>query len=226
MVVLLLTALLVSGCDSVRLVPAAEPTPVMTPIELRAAALETTGCGFASDRTGSAIVWDEGLVLTVAHLVVQADEIWVQTPSGRFQATVSDLDVKRDLALLAVPQVVATPIALASAGVGDTGQIVGGAASGDVAYSVKTVADLEIEEVLGAERSSRLGYELDATIASGDSGAGAFTNDDRLIGIVFAVDPTQETTWVTAANEIEDFIERLDQPHVCDPQISRMVRDS
>jgi hypothetical protein len=84
---------------------------------------------------------------------------------------------------------------------------------------------VSIEEVLGTERHNRVGYEIDAATASGDSGAGAYDETDRLIGIVFATSADGATTWLSAGVEIQDFLAGVDAdaaPIVCDPDISRL----
>jgi len=167
------------------------------------------------------VVYADGLVLTVAHLIAQADEIAVRTLEGEWPATVVNLDLQRDLALLSAPGLEATQVESTRADVGDSGLIVGGAASGTIDYRVNTVANLSIEEVLGVDRSARLGYELEAEILSGDSGAGVYTAQDRLIGIVFAA--ADDGTWATAASEIEDFVSAERALHECDTDRSRMV---
>ena len=86
------------------------------------------------------------------------------------------------------------------------GWVVGGLASGTVGFEVRRVVDLSIEEVGGTERHRRRGYELAATTRDGDSGAGVYDAVGNLIGVVFASGPEDDTTWVTASNEIEQFL--------------------
>ncbi len=72
------------------------------------------------------------------------------------------------------------------------------------------MVSLTIEEVLGTDLHSRRGYELDAETAAGDSGAGAYDNEGRLIGVVFATGRDGDSSWITSSIEIEDFLAARD----------------
>jgi S1-C subfamily serine protease len=196
---------LVVGCASTRTVDTT--TSAFYDPESRAVRLETTGCEFASGRTGSAVAIGEGLLLTVAHLIVRADTVTAFVGGGHATpAEVAAVDLRRDLALLRVTGGAAPPIEMVSLEEGAAGVIVGGATSGTVSFEVRRVVELTIEEILGTDRHSRLGYELAAETKDGDSGAGAFDDAGRLVGIVFATGEDEETTWITASSELEDFV--------------------
>jgi S1-C subfamily serine protease len=199
--------MVVAGCGPIESVQTIESTaPALEPAQ-RAVRIETTGCGYASDRTGSGVVIGDGLVLTVAHLIARADTVAASVGDGdALGALVTAVDLNRDLALLQLPLNGVHNIEMASAGQGARGLIVGGAASGTIPFEVKTVVSLSIEEVLGNDLHSRLGYELEAETAPGDSGAGAYDGASRLIGIVFATGKDGESSWVTASVEIENFL--------------------
>ena len=188
--------------------------------EQRAVTLETEGCGFAAGRTGSGVAIGDGLVITVAHLIVEASNVTAEVGDEHHEAvTVAALDRRVDLALLRVPSLAFPAIATSSAAKGARGSIVGGATSGTVSFDVEGVVELTIEEVFGTERHARSGYQLAAETSDGDSGAGAYDEHDRLIGIVFATGQDGKTTWVTATSEIEDFIsgvEPSDEYPLCD----------
>jgi len=192
----------------------------------RAVHIETTGCGFAPDRTGSGVAVGDGLVLTVAHLIARADGISATVGEGvGVDTVVIAVDLKLDLALLQLPPNEVPLIEMSSAGTGAEGFIVGAAASGTVPFEVKEVVSLSIEEVLGTERHNRLGYELEASTRRGDSGAGAYDGENRLIGIVFATGEEGESSWITSSAEIEGFLatHRSDRAAiVCDPGESRL----
>lgn len=173
----------------------------------RAVRVETVGCDTSSGRTGSGVAVGGGRVVTVAHLVARVERIEATVAGGSpFVAEVAAYDPARDLALLEVPTDGIPDLETVSVGAGASGVIVGGAASGDVAFDVIQPVSLSIEEVLGTERHSRVGYEVDATTATGDSGAGAYDADGRLIGIVFAITEAGGSSWLTAASEIEQFL--------------------
>jgi S1-C subfamily serine protease len=199
--------MVMAGCGPIESVHTVESTaPALDPAQ-RAVRIETTGCGYASERTGSGVAIGDGLVLTVAHLIARADTVAASVGDGdALDALVTAVDLNRDLALLQLPLNGVHDIEMASAGQGARGLIVGGAASGTIPFEVKTVVSLSIEEVLGNDLHSRLGYELKAETAPGDSGAGAYDDKDRLIGIVFATGKDGESSWVTASVEIENFL--------------------
>lgn len=198
----------------------------MTPAD-RAVHLAVDGCGVSSDTSGSGFVFDDGLVLTTAHLVIRSGGVEVTYPDGsRAAADVLAIDSLRDLAALGVPMIDLDRPLMGLAEAGDTGFVVGGSTSGTVDLVVRQYASLSIEEVLGTERSSRRGYEIEAATADGDSGAGVYDQEGRLLGMVFAVTAGGGSTWVTASEEIDHFVAQVDrsaQPYVCDPDTSRVV---
>ena len=173
----------------------------------RAVKIETTGCEFASGRTGSGFVYEGGLVVTAAHLVARASRISIDAPDMSVDdVDLVAIDLERDLAALRLHGLELPPVEASVAFSGDKGLMVGGATSGTVGYEVRRVVELTIEEVLGTERHSRSGYEIAAVTGDGDSGSGVYDEEGRLIGMVFATGPDEDTTWVTAAEEIEAFV--------------------
>jgi hypothetical protein len=135
-------------------------------------------------------------------------------------------DPARDLALLEVPELLAGPVELAELEPSEAGEIVGGRTPATVPFVVLRPVEVEIDEVRGAGRTVRAGYELEASVATGDSGAGAYDRLGRLGGVVFASNRDDDRiTWATAASEIGDF---LADPgtrgsFACDPSRSRLV---
>jgi hypothetical protein len=201
------TALLV-GCGSAATNTGGETTTGSIDPELRAVRLETNGCELSSGRFGSGVAVGSDLVVTVAHLVVRAESVDASVagndPEG---AVVAAVDLERDLAVLRLATGSGLPhVATATVDAGTSGLIVGAAASGTVPFEVKRRVNLTIEEILGTDRHARLGYEVATVTTDGDSGAGAYDEQDRLIGIVFATGRDGETTWLTASPEIEDFL--------------------
>jgi len=197
----------------------------LTPTD-RAVRLSVSGCGASSQTTGSGFVFDDGLVVTAAHTVARAGRVDVVYRDGStVPAGVVAIDTERDMAALAVPVVDVDRPLIGTAQAGDVGQVVGGLKSGTVDMTVRQYARLSIEEVLGTERFSRPGYEIDAPTADGDSGAGVYDLDGRLVGMVFAVSTTGGSTWVTASQEIDRFVSTVDRqgaPFICNPVRSRM----
>ena len=204
---------MVVACSSSQPVEVDRPANVSSfDPELRAARIETSGCEFASGRTGSGVAVENGLVITVAHLVARAADLEVSIDDVVAKdAVVAAVDLERDLAVIRVPTVKVPDVVTSAVTKGEHGQIVGSAGSGTVSFEVKAVVDLTIEEILGTDRHSRMGYELAASTADGDSGAGVYDDADQLIGIVFATSQDGTSTWVTAVSEIESFLSKVDQ---------------
>lgn len=205
----LLLGLIVAGCAAGGSPAGSDDSSTVTigPVG-RAAIIATEGCGFASGRTGSGVAVGGGLVVTVAHLVVHASSAAVSIGGGpaNDETVVVAVDAQRDLALLHLPGQDLPDLAMASARKGDRGSVVGAATSGTVPFRIRGAVELSIEDVLGSERHSRLGYQLEAVTAGGDSGAGVYDAQGRLIGVVFATSDDGATTWATAATEIQDFL--------------------
>ncbi len=189
--------------------------------------LETTGCGVAAPRTGSGVAVDDGLVLTVAHLVARAATITAAVGDrSAEEADVVAIDLLRDLALLRVPPNAVPRITTAAIAPGDSGTIVGGSTSGTLPFTVERTVRLTTEEILGSETHERSGYEIGVTTATGDSGAGAYDRQNRLVGILFAMSDDTASSWITSAEEIAAFLSEHDTsatPIVCDPSRSQLA---
>ncbi len=203
--------------------------------EDRAVTIRATACGDASHTTGSGVMVDEGTVLTAAHVVVGASDVLVEIPdvtwetSDQLVATVVVLDHSRDLAVLEIPGVDlpgvdAKPIELVELDAGDRVRIIGGASSGTVDAEVERRVSMEVDDVRRTTRSERAGYEVDAAIAGGDSGAGIYDGKGRLAGIVFAVPRARgDATFAVGAVEIDAVISAERAVHRCDPAHSQMA---
>ena len=169
----------------------------------RAVTVEVSGCGDAFDTSVAGVVVAPERVVTVAHGVSQADGVSVVWSEAKFVARVVGYDARSDLALVAVPGLSMTPVPVAETRANAGVDVIGGLASGNVTATVTDVATIRIEEVLGTERASREGLELEVQAAVGDSGAGVFDEKGRLVGVLFAVnDDGSNVGWATAATEI------------------------
>ncbi len=230
----------------------ASPDPGPEPGE-RVVAVVTTACGSASAAIGSAVLLDERTVLTAAHVIAGADHVAVvagrelppdrswpdfspaQLLDGATAAAIVAFDPDRDLALLSTvgDGVVRTELwspDLATAAADDAVEI-RGASTAPVAGVVAARTTIEADEVRGGSRVQRDGYRIDARTGDGDSGAGVWSTDGHLVGLVFAVSSADDTrTWAVSGREIEGFLEAVaDGParsYRCDPATSRLIAGS
>ncbi len=184
--------------------------------------IETTGCGHASATSGSGVIMEPGLVLTAAHVVAGAAGVQVVASAGTWSGEIVVLDRTRDLALLRVSELTASPVELTQLAGGDRGQVVVNSSPGVTPVTVTRRVQMTVDEVRGADRHRRGGYELDARIDRGHSGSGLFS-DDRLAGIVFAVPSERDATFAVRAEEIEAVLDRAERSHACDPEESLVV---
>ncbi len=192
----------------------------------RSVSIRTTGCGHVSKTKGSGVAVGGDIVVTVAHVVIGASTVHVTTPDAKeHPGAIVALDTHRDLALVWVPDLDLPPVAIADSRAAGRALIVGGARSGTVEADIRRHVPVVIEEVGGLDRYQRDGYEVEAATGRGDSGAGLYEGKS-LLGVVFATAADDDqTTWVTASTEIENFlaIGRGPEYH-CDEATSRVVR--
>ena len=109
---------------------------------------------------------------------------------------------------------------------GDRGTIVGGATSGDIDFVVTERTTVETDEVRGTGRTRRRAYVLAATTEPGDSGAGLFDDEGRLVGLLFAASTDEQgRSWATSGDEIDQFLDEADRGgrYRCDPEMSRLA---
>lgn len=203
---------------------ASTSAPASMSADERAVGITTTACGDASRTSGSGVVVDRGKVLTAAHVVVGATEVLVDAEP----AVVAHLDRSRDLALLDVAGLGRAPapgtIELAQAEAGAAVRIVQGGASGTIDAVVTRAVSMDVDDVRSTDRSVRAGYELDAAIAGGDSGAGVYDTEDRLVGIVFATSAERTATFAVGVSEIRAVLDAPPAgPYRCDPAQSELV---
>ncbi len=221
----------------------------------RSAAVVTTGCGSAPAAVGSAVLIDGDRLLTAAHVVAGAEQVallmaadlpgdrsWpALAPStllvGATPASVVAFDPDLDLALIEIGDdgtgstdrsrsIEPPPLDLVSAGSPVTihGVTNPDPIDGIVAERTIIVAD----QVRGSERVRRDGYRLDTITGRGDSGAGVWSGDGRLVGLVFAVSSdAADRTWAVSSKEIERFLNQAEasppSTFVCDQSQSRLT---
>ncbi|MFN3216320.1 MAG: trypsin-like peptidase domain-containing protein [Acidimicrobiales bacterium] len=180
-----------------------------TTVDERPTEIRAWGCGGADPAVGSGTAIDAATVLTVAHVVAGADSIIVTDASGaEHDATVAAIDTDLDLAVLDVPGLDVTDVELASLGAGDRGTASGLGTGGEFGWTVERTVVIRFADIYGEGAHDRAGYELDATVERGDSGAGLFADDGSLGGVVFAASRRDSArAWATDIAAAEDILD-------------------
>lgn len=191
----------------------------------RSVAVFTSRCGTTPATSGVGVVVDEGVVLTAAHVVVGAGSVTVSTTGdvvGSLPADIVHLDVRRDLALLRVPEIRARPVHLAAASSGDDLTV----ALPDATLGRVTVTrpvTINIDDVRADTRSRRAGYELRGELVRGDSGAGLFDEQGNLVAMFFSRSVTRDVIYAIGDTEIAHVLSAPRALYSCDLDESRVV---
>lgn len=171
--------------------------------------LTTTGCPPAESH-GSGIEIESGLVLTAAHVLKGGGEVVVTNGVRTTTGTIVAFDPTMDLALIALPTSLGSPVPLADLGDLDEDAIEGRHGTAYVLRDDQVVAvpvtvtrqiNLRTEDIYVDDVHERPAWELDADTRAGDSG-GAVVIDGHVIGVLslrsnrfdsraYAVDPVR-----------------------------------
>lgn len=159
--------------------------------------VESVAC--ARRHEGSGWVVAGQLVVTNAHVVAGSEDLRVRLPSGgTLPASVTVFDEDRDLALLEVPQLEASPLALASAEPGSEGAGIGYPRGQDQPRAVPAQISAERtavgRDIYGRRRSERRILIVAARLAQGDSGGPIVDPGGRVVGVTFAVAADRSAT--------------------------------
>lgn len=173
------------------------------------------GCrpGYWNEGSGFAVA--AGYVVTSAHIVAGADDVWAR-PGGAgdaLDATVVAFDPGLDLALLRVPELAAPPLDLATEPLprGTGGAVLGfpaggGPTSGPAA--VRRLFEPLGRDIYGGELVRRRVYELQARVRGGNSGGPFALPDGRVAGVVFANSVLDDRiAYAIAASQVARFVE-------------------
>lgn len=221
----------------------------------REVAVITSGCGDAPGGIGSGVRLSPDVILTAAHVVERADRIWVISSSslpptrtwpefsprtlseGRpSNGEVETLDRNRDLALVVTSDsgerattghLEAHDLGFVDLRAGEQVELHGVARPGAEPATVVERTRIIADGPRGSARAERLGYRLEASTVTGDSGAGLW-RDNQLAGVVFAVSTANAgESWAVAGSEIRALLDEQgsfsDGPRYrCEPSRSRL----
>lgn len=150
-------------------------------------------------QNGSGFVAEPELVVTNAHVVAGVTSPTVERPDGRrFNGELVHFDDNRDLALLHVPGLGQSPLAVGVAEVGEAAAVFGHP-GGQVALRVApaTISDRQIavgRDLYDDERTRREIFFLAARLQPGDSGGALVDVDGVVVGVAFAIAPDRPST--------------------------------
>ncbi|MEE1756808.1 MarP family serine protease [Streptomyces sp. SP18CS02] len=201
-------------------VRAPDPALVDSPVAARAqrSIVKVVGtapsCGKVLEGTG--FVFAERRVMTNAHVVGGVDEPTVQIGGqGRlYDAKVVLYDWQRDIAVLDVPDLEATPLQFTGtdARTGDSAIVAGFPENG--AYDVRSARvrariNANGPDIYHRGEVRRDVYSLYATVRQGNSGGPLLTPDGKVYGVIFARSLDDANTgYALTADEIQDDITR------------------
>ncbi len=170
--------------------------------------VESNGCGQATKLGGGSFIAKDRVV-TVAHAVAGSTDIVVVSTDGRrFAATVVGIDRQKDLALLEVDDSNISPLPLATMAVDDAGEFVafrdGRPRLSD--FVARRHVDIKMDSIDEDGVSLRRGFQIDADVAGGDSGA-VLVRDGSATAVVFARSRGVEgRAWATDISEIKPLL--------------------
>jgi S1-C subfamily serine protease len=164
------------------------------------------GCGPAASAGSGVALEAPGQVVTVAHTVAGATSITVVAADGtEFDARVVAFDPDADLAVLAVGDLTAPPLAVGSVQLGDATLVSWSTDSGVGVRPLEVTQRLAItiDDIYGSDSVERSGFEIAGDIVVGDSGGPVVSPDGDVIGIVYARSRSRASTaFATGADEI------------------------
>lgn len=152
--------------------------------------------------------------MTNAHVVAGANSVTVAA-SGTYDATVVSYDPSVDIAILAVPNLPAGPLAFADAAAktGTDALVLGYPGGGDFVATparIREIIELSGPDIYRNATVTREVYTIRATVEQGNSGGPLIDLNGNVLGVVFgaAVDDP-DTGFVLTAKEVAGQLAKI-----------------
>ncbi|MFY9764382.1 MAG: acid resistance serine protease MarP [Mycobacterium sp.] len=157
---------------------------------------------------GSGFVLSPDRVMTNAHVVAGANSVTVEASGNPYDATVVSYDPTVDIAILAVPNLPAGPLAFANAPVtsGTEAVVMGYPGGGGFVATparIRELIELNGPDIYRSATINREVYTVRASVEQGNSGGPLIDLNGQVLGVVFgaAVDDN-DTGFVLTAKEV------------------------
>jgi S1-C subfamily serine protease len=157
---------------------------------------------------GSGFVLSPDRVMTNAHVVAGANSVTVEASGNPYDATVVSYDPTVDIAILAVPNLPAGPLAFANAPVtsGTEAVVMGYPGGGGFLATparIRELIELSGPDIYRSATINREVYTVRASVEQGNSGGPLIDLNGEVLGVVFgaAVDDN-DTGFVLTAKEV------------------------
>jgi S1-C subfamily serine protease len=164
---------------------------------------------------GSGFVLSPQRVMTNAHVVAGANSVTVAASGNPYDATVVSYDPSVDIAILAVPNLPAGPLAFADAAAktGTDVLVLGYPGGGDFVATpgrIREIIELSGPDIYRNATVTREVYTIRATVEQGNSGGPLIDLNGNVLGVVFgaAVDDP-DTGFVLTAKEVAGQLARI-----------------
>ncbi|MFE3189266.1 MarP family serine protease [Nocardia sp. NPDC059240] len=157
---------------------------------------------------GSGFVVAPERIMTNAHVVAGTNTVSVDTARGSLPATVVLFDSNKDIAILAVPGLQATPLTLAPADAtsGESSIVLGYPGGGRYTASaarVRETLNLKGPNIYRDNDVKREVYTIRGQVRAGNSGGPLVDTDGRILGVVFGAAVTDDDTgYVLTLDEV------------------------
>jgi S1-C subfamily serine protease len=172
---------------------------------VRSSIVKVTGNACHQIQDGSGWVAAPGMIVTNAHVVAGEHSTSVIDENGnQLPAIVVVFDPVHDLAVLSVPRLHASALALAKGAKGDEGAVYGHPGGGPLKAAPARIGEEIVAvgtNIYRTSTSRRHVFVLAATLAPGDSGGALVNRRGEVMGVAFAIDPGRGGTSYALTDE-------------------------